>query len=62
MTITCKKDESSDVSPSGPESEAEMAILRLNKFLQSSTATLSLALRSPQAAKPVSSAHQIMLK
>jgi hypothetical protein len=29
MTITCKKDESSDVSPSGPESEAEMAILRL---------------------------------
>ena len=57
-------------SLSGPDGDTSLlssflqviVMLEGNKFLQSSTATLSLALRTPQASKPVSSAHQLMLK
>lgn len=57
-------------SLSGPDGDTSLlssflqviVMLEGNKFLQSSTATLSLALRTPQASKPVSAAHQIMLK
>lgn len=57
-------------SLSGPDGDTSLlssflqviVMLEGNKFLQSSTATLSLALRSPLASKPVSAAHQLMLK
>ncbi|POY75114.1 hypothetical protein BMF94_1744 [Rhodotorula taiwanensis] len=57
-------------SLSGPDGDTSLlssflqviVMLEGNKFLQSSTSTLSLALRSPLASKPVATAQRLMLK
>ncbi|GAA5870811.1 hypothetical protein JCM3774_001683 [Rhodotorula dairenensis] len=61
---------SASLSLSGPDGDTSLlssflqviVMLEGNKFLQSATATLSLALRSPQASRPVAAAQQLMLK